>query len=76
MTRIQINGREYSYNGERWSAVAPDELNIEQILMLDELNRISPSAHQFTVDAVAERFPHMIVIEVEPENLEDTFESR
>ena len=74
MLRIKIDGTIYqSEIGGSWERVEPalDEFEIDETLM--ELEIIRPDAHQFTLDAVAEVFPQMEVIESEPEDLSDTF---
>ena len=74
MMRIEIDGVIYqSEIGGSWERTEPalGESEVDMILM--ELEGVRPDAHQFTLDAVAEAFPQMEVIESEPEDLEDSF---
>jgi|TARA_B110000908_G_scaffold169358_1_gene226330 hypothetical protein len=72
MTRIKIDGAEYQLENDTWTRSKPlDDFTIDEIL--GELELVRPRTHQFTVDAVAEIFPQMEVIEADEEDLQDTF---
>ena len=74
MLKIKIDDVTYqSEIGGSWERVEPalEEFELDEVLM--ELEVTLPNAHQFTLDAVAEVFPQMEVIESEPEDLSDTF---
>ena len=74
MLKIKIDDVTYqSEIGGSWERVEPalEGFELDEVLM--ELEVTLPNAHQFTLDAVAEVFPQMEVIESEPEDLSDTF---